>query len=316
MRLSSLFLLVAVLLSAGCQHQEDELRIGANVWPGYAPLFLARDLGRLGAQSRLAEFSSANDTLQAFRNGAIDIAGVTLDEAIQLTAQGHELRIVALFDASHGADMLLARPHIRKLEELKGRRIGVETTALGAFMLSHVLQAAGLERSDIEAVHLLPMEQEEAYRLGRIDAAVTHEPFAGGLSAQGAHNLFDTRQIPGEILDVLIVREHCMADHPKRVADLVKAVFFGQEYLEQSAADAHARMARRSGQTAAEFAASLQGIKLMRLDENRKYFVDGARKLTGMLDHVHAEMLREGLIRKPVDFMRLPDPRAVQGAAR
>lgn len=317
MRLAYAFILsMAVFLCAACQRQEVELRIGVNAWPGYAGLFLARDLGRLDEGSRLVEFSSGNDTLQAFRNGAIDAAGVTLDEAIQLAAQGNELRIVAVFYASHGADMLLARPSIRKLKELKGRRIGVEGTALGVFMLSHALQAAGLERGDVEAVHLLPMEQEAAYRAGRIDAAVTYEPYARGLVALGAQRLFDTRQIPGEIVGVLVVRERFLADHPREVAKLVAAVLFGQDYPRQSAADARARMARRAGQTVAEFSTSLEGIQLMGSAENREYFAGDARKLAGVLDHVHAEMLREGFIRQPLDFARLPEPRLVQGITR
>jgi NitT/TauT family transport system substrate-binding protein len=54
---------------------EEKLRIGSVVWPGYEPLYLARDLGNFDETNiRLVELSSAAQVVRAYRNGVIEVA--------------------------------------------------------------------------------------------------------------------------------------------------------------------------------------------------------------------------------------------------
>ena len=51
--------LIVLLACVGCTPDpEPILRVGTNVWPGYEPLYLARDLGYLDESIRLVEYSS------------------------------------------------------------------------------------------------------------------------------------------------------------------------------------------------------------------------------------------------------------------
>ena len=98
---------------------------------------------------------------------------------------------------------MLARPELKELKDIKGRRVGVESGALGAYVLARALQIAGLNRTDISVVSIPVPEQEQAFQGRRVDAVVTMEPNRTRLLAQGARQLFDSSQIPGEIVDVL-----------------------------------------------------------------------------------------------------------------
>ncbi len=101
------------------------LRVGSNVWPGYEPLFLARDLGLFGgAPIQLLEFPSSTEVIRAYRNGAIDVAAVTADEALLLAESNPGQRIILVCDVSRGADVILARPAATSMSDLRGRRIG------------------------------------------------------------------------------------------------------------------------------------------------------------------------------------------------
>ena len=64
---------------------ESPILLGTNVWPGYEPLYLARSLGYWDDSSvKLVEYSSASQVIRAFRNDAIHIAALTLDEVLLL----------------------------------------------------------------------------------------------------------------------------------------------------------------------------------------------------------------------------------------
>ena len=134
--------LVAATLSAGllasaCAVEPQPLRIGNNLWPGYELSHLAHALGYdNGANVRLIDFSSAAEVVRAYRDGLLDVAAVTADEALQAGAGGGANRIVLVCDTSDGADVIMATSGIASMQDLRGKRVGVETTVLGAFVLA------------------------------------------------------------------------------------------------------------------------------------------------------------------------------------
>ena len=171
----------------GCHFQlADPIRLAAHPWPGYELLYLARELDRLDEeQVRLIETGSATASLRLLASSSVEGAGLTLDEVLTARSRGMDLTIVAVLDASLGADVLMARPGIRQLADLRGRSIGVEQTAVGAVMLDAALQAAGL-RTDQIRIRYLPVDAHEAaYRAGQVDALVTYEPVRTRLRAAG-----------------------------------------------------------------------------------------------------------------------------------
>lgn len=304
MKWSRLAALSVLLLFAGCSQTESELRVGASPWPGNAPFYLAADDGRLGNQVRLVEFASETATLQAFRNSALDVAILTLDEAVLLASEGHAVRIAALTDISVGAGQILARPPLAGAKDLRGRRVAVESTGVGAFILAHALHKSGLTVADVDIVTLLPHEQAGEYEAGRIDAAVTHEPYAGRLRASGAQIAYRTDQMDDDLIRAVVVRDTCLQDHPGRLRKLVQALYASRTALADEGA--MARVARRYGQTPAEFALAYAGVRPLGEADSAAYFAGGARKLLEVLAHIHEEMMVAGLIDAPVELAQLP----------
>ena len=200
-RFLSCLLLVAL---TGCQDNFVEPLVFAAIpWPGYEPAFVARELGYLNeGQVHLAEFSNTTEVMRALRNHKVHVAGLTLDEALSLRSSLPDLQVFMVVDISHGADALMARPDIKSLDQLKGKRIGIEKTALGAYFLSLILRAAHLSISDIQIVSLPLDEHANAFRKGQVDAVVTFGTARSELLSQGAVYMFDSTQVPGKIIDV------------------------------------------------------------------------------------------------------------------
>jgi NitT/TauT family transport system substrate-binding protein len=293
----------ALLLALiGCVREpESALRIGTNVWIGSEPLYLARELGHLNPKTvQLVEYPSASEVLRAFRNQAIDGMVISLDELFGLVEDGLQPRIILVVDVSHGADVVVGRRGMRTMKDLKGKRVAVESGALGAFVLSRRLALNGMHASDVKVVHLESNEQPGAFEKGQVDGAVTFDPYRAQLLRAGARILFDSTQIPGEIVDVLAVRASVLDEQPKAIQSLLAGWFRAIDYLKREPGDAARRMGLRQQTTGEQFLKALQGLRIPSREENLRMLggaapelaVSGRRLMTLMLE---AKLLRSGL---------------------
>ena len=287
-------------LAACVREPESALRIGTNVWIGSEPLYLARDLGYLNPKSvQLVEYPSASEVLRAFRNQAIDGMVISLDELFVLAADGLQPRIVLVVDISHGADVVVGRAGMRSMKDLHGRRVAVESGALGAFVLSRALALNGMHASDVEVVHMESNEQPGAFAKGQVDGAVTFDPYRAELLRAGAATLFDSTRIPGEIVDLLAVRADVLEKQPKAVPGLLAGWFDAIDYLRREPQDAARRMGVRQQTSGEQFLDALKGLRIPSREENLRMLggpapelaTTGRRLMTLMLE---AKLLRTG----------------------
>jgi NitT/TauT family transport system substrate-binding protein len=294
---------IALLVSVvGCMREpEKALRIGTNVWIGSEPLYLARELGRLDAATvQLVEYPSASEVLRAFRNQAIDGMVISMDELFGLAVDGFQPRVILVVDVSHGADVVVGRRDMRTMHDLKGKSVAVESSALGAFVLSRALALNGMQPSDVNAVHLESNEQAGAFEKGQVDGAVTFDPFRAQFLQAGGKTLFDSTQIPGEIVDVLAVRASVLDQQPKAVQALLTGWFGAIEYFNSDPRDAARRMGIRQQTSGEQFLQAEQGLHIPSREENLKMLggtspelaVTGRRLMALMVD---AKLLRSEL---------------------
>jgi len=221
-----LIVIFCLFIAACSEPNTQALRIGTNVWPGYEPLYLARELGYFNENDiRLIEYTSASQVLKAYRNGLLDSAAVTLDEAIVLLEAGEDFRIILTMDVSNGADSLLGQASIKTVDELRGKRIGVEHTALGAYFLYRIVELTALEKQDITIVSQEVNQHVRAFKEKQVDAVITFDPARSEIIENGGNVLFDSSQIPGEIVDVLIVRAEKIELFENNINELKQAWF-------------------------------------------------------------------------------------------
>jgi NitT/TauT family transport system substrate-binding protein len=303
-------LLLAVVGLAGCSPPPAEpLRIVSSPWPGYEPLYLARDMGYLkDASVRITELPSSNITLEAFSNGSADVATLTLDSIATLLAQGRKLRVLLVMDVSNGADALVAKPAIKSLADLKGKRLGMENIPLGVYLLNRILDASGLKPGDIELVPLPEDKHEKAYIQGQIDAAITMEPFKSRIVQAGAHVLFDSSSIPDEIFDLVVVREDVYQTRRDDLCQLVQQWFRTLDYVQANPQEAAERMGRRMGVDAATYRAAMDGLKVPDRQENRRLLGGSSPGLLIPARRLVDIMQREHMLSSAVDLAATIDP--------
>lgn len=296
--------LIWALLGGGCiEDAEPPLRIGSNVWPGYEPLYLARSLGYFDATPvRLVEYPSATEVSRALRNGAIEAAALTLDEVLAVAQYGVAVQVVLVMDASHGGDVVLGKPDILELKDIRGRRVGVESSALGAYVLTRALQIAGLDDADITVVPVPVSSQEQAFRENRVDVVVTFEPVRTQMLKQGARQLFDSSQIPGEVVDVLAVRTEYLERHPRQVKDLVSRWFAALEYRAKNPDDSDRRMSKRLAMSPEEATPSFSGLRIPGAEDNHRLLGNHPPQLLAPAARLMRTLLEKKLLNRPVEL--------------
>ncbi len=297
--LAGLFLGFVCLLLAGCNDPASKpLRIGTNAWPGYETLYLAREIKLLQEDRvRLFELPNATEVSFALRNGLLDGAGLSLDEAVTLIQQKLDISVLLVMDFSTGGDVLLAKPHINDLQALKGARIGVENTALGALMLDAVLRKADLRLDQVQLVRLTVDEQESAYHRDSIDALVTFDPITSRLMAdQESRVLFSSKEIPGRIIDVLVLRNDLDPAKREHISHLVESHFKAQKYLAEQPDSAATIIAPRLDIPAGKVLRAFEGLTLPDREENRRFLTGAPAQIKLRAEELARLMLENSLI--------------------
>jgi NitT/TauT family transport system substrate-binding protein len=133
-----------------------------------------------------------------------------------------------------------------------------------------------------------------------VDGAVTFDPYRAQFLRAGAKTLFDSTQIPGEIVDLLAVRATVIEKQPKAIQALLTGWFGAIDYMKSEPKDAARRMGIRQQTTGEEFLQALKGLHIPSREENLRMLggatpelaVTGRRLMALMVD---AKLLRTGL---------------------
>ncbi|MEE3168684.1 MAG: ABC transporter substrate-binding protein [Pseudomonadota bacterium] len=261
---------------SGCWSRPP-LTFGIHHWIGYEPLYLARDFGWLPESVTLRSGSSATNSMDGLLAGSLDGAALTLDETIRLISRGMDLVVVAVADVSAGADVLVVRPGIDSLADLRGRRVAVEMNGVSGILLLKILEVAGLDRNQLGLIDLPVSQHAEAWERGEVDASVSYEPVASLLVRAGGVRLFDSRQLPETIFDLLVVTRKTAAENPGAIEDLVAAHFAGLKHLVRGIHDALYRVANRQGVSPTDVRQALATITLPDLAANQRYLAQSGR---------------------------------------
>jgi ABC-type nitrate/sulfonate/bicarbonate transport system substrate-binding protein len=87
--------------------------------------------------------------MEAFTAGKVDAVMVTNGDALVTGATGGKNVMILVTDYSNGNDMVVAKPGIKSLKDLKGKKIGVEVGFVDHLLLLNGLKKAGLAESDV-----------------------------------------------------------------------------------------------------------------------------------------------------------------------
>jgi len=298
--------LLPFLLMTQCSDTGNVLRIGTNVWPGYEPLYVAQSEGRWDKNRiKLVEYPSSSEVMRAFRNKAIEGASLTLDEVLMLKQDNISVKVVLIHDISDGGDVIIAKKNIKSVKDLRGKTIAVESNALGAFVLTRALEINGLKVKDVKILTSDVNEHENTFISGKADAVVTFEPVRTKLLKTGAVEIFSSKEIKNEIIDVLVFHEEALDKNKETVRILIDGWFWAVDLLNSSPKKTAQIISKRLKISPEEVLNSYQGLHIPDRKENLKLLHGENSEISRSLLKLNRILLENNLINSKYDVSDL-----------
>ncbi len=258
------------------------LKIGYSDWPGWVAFQVGIDKGwfkQAGVDVSFQWFDYVA-SMDAFAAGKLDGVMMTNGDALVTGSSGGKSVMAIVTDYSNGNDMIVAKPGIKSLKELKGKKIGIEVGFVEHLMLLKGLTAAGLSEKDVMLVNTKTAETPQVLASGQVDAIGAWQPNAGQAmkSLPGSRPVFTSAQVPGLIYDVVAVSPKSYAANKDAYIKMGKVWDRIVHYINdpKTQDDAVKIMAKRVGLTPEQYKPLLKGTHLIDLAEGAKVYTKGA----------------------------------------
>ena len=257
------------------------LTIGYSDWPGWVAWQVAIDKGWLKDAGLDVKFQwfDYSASMDAFAAGKLDANFMTNGDTLVTGSGGGKGIIIMATDYSNGNDTVIAKPGIKNIKALKGKKVGVEVGLVDHLLLLDAFKKNGMSPKDVTLVNSKTNELPQVLASGQVDAVACWQPISGQAmkAVPGSRPVWTSKQSPGLIYDVLAVKPTMLASHKADWIKLLKVWGKVVKYINdpKTQPDALKIMSARVGLTPAAYKPLLNGTKLLDLKANVKVFKKG-----------------------------------------
>lgn len=278
------------------------LRIGAQPFPLYSSVWVAKELGFLqeeldavGATFEWTEFNSGPLVNEAVAAGTQDIGFMADQPAITAKASGQPIQIISNVAYGEKALALLVPVHspISKVEELKGKRVALVLGSYAQHLLALQLEKVGLTVNDVELVNIPASEQPATLAGGQVDAIVIWEQYISQMEISGqAKVLADGTGVKRGNMVTYAVTAYA-EKHPLVIQAYIKASQRASDYIASNPKEAAAAIAERFGVSNEVMEEILTNFSF-----NPKLTAEDITEITKVKDYLY----NAGMIKNDVDI--------------
>jgi NitT/TauT family transport system substrate-binding protein len=209
-------LICLCLLTSSLWAEKPSFTVGWSVYVGWNPYYYMAKSGILrkwadkyGINIKVQRFDYA-PSLDAFVAKNIDACAMTNMETLDMpAAAGIDTTAILIGDYSNGNDAVLARKDVT-LKQIPGKQVMLVEKTVSQYLFERAMVLNGLG-DQLKKVHYLNTSDADiasAFIADQSkDVVVTWKPMVSQIvRTKGVKTLFNSSQIPGEILDLLVVR--------------------------------------------------------------------------------------------------------------
>ncbi|MBV2132858.1 putative urea ABC transporter substrate-binding protein [Pseudomonas sp. MAP12] len=207
------------------------------------------------------------ESINQYTAGGFDGCTMTNMDALTIPAAGGvDSTALIVGDFSNGNDGIVLKGENKTLADLKGTPVNLVELSVSHYLLARGLERAGLSEKDLKVINTSDADLVAAFASDDVKAVTTWNPLLAEVAATpGVSKVFDSSQIPGEIIDLMVVNSETLKDNPAFGKALTGAWY---EIMATMAADTAAgkatreHMAKASGTDLAGFEAQLAATKM------------------------------------------------------
>lgn len=257
------------------------LNIGYSDWPGFLIWQIGIEKGWFKESGVDVNFEwfDYSASMDAFAAGKLDADNVTNGDALVMGGNGTKNVMILPIDYSNGNDMVIGRPGIRSIAELKGKKVGVEVGLVDHLLLNAALKKANLTERDVTLVNVKTNDTPQVLATGDVAAIGVWQPSAGQAlrNVPGSRALYTSADVPGLIYDGLVVSPQSLqsrkGDWEKVIRVWYRCVEFARD--PKTEAEALTIMSARVGLTREKLKPLWKGTHVLPLNEAKVVMTKG-----------------------------------------
>ena len=240
------------------------------------------------------------ESINQYSAGQFDGCSMTNMDALTIPAAGGiDSTALIIGDFSNGNDGIVLKGENKSLGDLKGHPVNLVELSVSHYLLARGLEKAGLSEKDLSVVNTSDADLVAAFSTDDVKAVVTWNPLLAEIEATpGVTKVFDSSQIPGEIIDLMVVNSATLKDNPAFGKALTGAWY---EIMATMSADtaagkaAREHMAKASGTDLAGYEAQLAVTKMFYSAKDAVAFANSP-KLPATMSKVASFSFSHGLL--------------------
>ncbi|MBB2494783.1 putative urea ABC transporter substrate-binding protein [Aquipseudomonas ullengensis] len=279
MRKSLLSSLIAAGLAAALSipahaEKKDHFSVCWTIYAGWMPWEYGQAEGIVEKWAKkydiaidVVQLNDYVESINQYTAGQFDGCTMTNMDALTIPAAGGvDSTALIVGDFSNGNDGIVIKGEKKTLGDLKGLDVNLVELSVSHYLLARGLERAGLAEKDLKVVNTSDADMVAAFATDDVQAVATWNPLLAEIEATPkVTKVFDSSQIPGEIIDLMVVNSDTLKDNPALGKALTGAWY---EIMATMSADSAAgkaareHMAKASGTDLAGYEAQLAATKM------------------------------------------------------
>jgi NitT/TauT family transport system substrate-binding protein len=221
--------MLALLGSARAMAEEKKtFTLAWTIYAGWMPWPYAADAGivkkwadKYGISIDVVQVNDYVESINQYTAGKFDAVTLTNMDALTIPAAGGvDTTVVIIGDYSNGNDGIVLKDG-KTLADIKGRKVNLVELSVSHYLLARALASVKMSERDVKTVNTSDADIVSAAASPDVNAVVTWNPQLSEIvKLPKMTEVFSSRQIPGEILDLAVVHTETLKDNP----DFAKAL--------------------------------------------------------------------------------------------
>ena len=202
--------------------EKSDFRIAWSIYVGWMPWGYLSDSGimdkwaeKYGITVEIVQINDYVESINQFTAGAFDgVSATNMDTLSIPSGGGVDTTALIVGDFSNGNDAVIVKEG--DLAGLAGKPVNLVELSVSHYLLARALDSVGLTEADLAGViNTSDADMIAAFATDDVQAVVTWNPLVSSiLEDPSAIKLFDSADIPGEIIDLMVVNTETLADNP------------------------------------------------------------------------------------------------------
>ena len=304
--LTAAVMALSVAAMPGLAEAKDKFRIAWSIYVGWMPWGYAADAGivkkwadKYGIEIEVVQINDYIESINQYTAGAFDGCSMTNMDGLSIPAGGGvDSTALIIGDFSNGNDAILIKGD-GGVASLKGKNVNLVELSVSHYLLARALDSAGLAEKDLTVVNTSDADMVAAFATPEVVAAVTWNPLVSTIMEMpDVAKVYDSSDIPGEIIDMMVVNTETLAANPNFGKALVGAWYETMAMMSKSdkpAMAARTAMAEASGTDLAGYDSQLATTQMFYTPAEAVAFTNSP-DLIKTMDYVRNFLFAHGIL--------------------